>query len=109
MANPSILHLVLTTEANERGAESLARKLLERQLVACISLTTMHSLYRWEGGLQEDREVQLLMKTTAEQLEPLRRAVMELHSYDTPEWLSWPVEASQDYGSWAAASCCSET
>ena len=109
MANSPILHLALTTEANEQRANALAKSLLERRLVACVSLTSVRSLYGWAGALQDDREVQLLMKTSVDRLDELRRAVIDLHSYDTPEWLSWPVQGSQDYASWVAASCLSET
>ena len=92
------------------SARVAADALLDDALIACANiLGAIESRFVWEGARATGSEVGVLFKTTAERLEPLRRAVMELHSYDTPEWLSWPVEASQDYGSWAAASCCSET
>ena len=98
---PTPLMLVLTTEADEAKAELLASCLLERRLVACVSLAPIRSLYVWRDAVQNEHEVQLLLKTTPDQLERLYRAVMELHSYDTPEWLVWPADASPAYGSWA--------
>ena len=95
------LMLALTTEADLAKAELLARRLLERRLVACVSLAPIHSVYVWRDAVQKESEVQLLLKTTPEQLELLSRAVMELHSYDTPEWLVWPATASPAYGTWA--------
>ena len=77
------LVLVLTTEADQPRAQALAEALLERRLVACVSLQPLQSLYRWKGELQRDAEVQLLLKTSADQLGRLQEAVMELHSYDT--------------------------
>ena len=94
--------LVLTTEADAIRAEALASELLARRLVACISLIPITSMYRWRGALQRDAEVQLLIKTTEDRLDQLHCAVMDLHSYDTPEWLSWPAQASSAYGGWAA-------
>ena len=102
------LVLALTTEADQPRAQALAEALLERRLVACVSLQPLLSLYRWKGELQRDAEVQLLLKTNADQLCRLREAVMELHSYDTPEWLTWPVEASGTYGAWALAQLSSD-
>ena len=102
------LVLALTTEADQPRAQALAEALLERRLVACVSLQPLLSLYRWKGELQRDAEVQLLLKTSADQLGRLQEAVMELHSYDTPEWLSWPVEASGTYGAWALAQLSSD-
>jgi periplasmic divalent cation tolerance protein len=85
MTDPLRLVLVLTTEADQARAQALAEALLERRLVACVSLQPLQSLYRWKGQLQRDAEVQLLFKTSADQLGRLQDAVMELHSYDTPE------------------------
>ena len=95
--------LALTTEANAERAQQLAEALLERHLVACVSIHPVQSFYCWEGALQASHEVQLLMKTSAQRVEGLRSAVSELHSYDTPEWLCWPVMASPAYGAWAIA------
>ena len=108
MIEASGLVLALTTEANGERAEQLAQALLGRRLVACVSIHAVQSHYRWEGALQVSHEVQLLMKTSAQHLDVLRSAVLELHSYDTPEWLCWPVTASPAYGSWAIAELSSD-
>lgn len=97
--------LALTTEASEARAEALAEALLERQLAACVALTPLRSLYRWQGELECSQEVQLLIKTHPSQLQDLELAVRELHSYDTPEWLHWPAEAGPAYAAWLAESC----
>ena len=94
------LVLALTTERNREQAELLARQLLERRLVACVSLLPIHSLYRWDGQLQRDPEVQLMLKTSLSCVVALQEAVLQLHSYDTPEWISWPAMGSQAYGHW---------
>ena len=101
MADPSAIWLVLTTEADADQAERLAEALLERRLVACVSLTPIRSHFHGKGEVIRDNEVQLLLKTSTACLEQLRHVVMQLHSYDTPEWISWPVETSPAYGSWA--------
>ena len=99
----SELVLALTTEADAERAQQLAQAVLERRLVACVSMHAVQSHYRWEGALQCSHEVQLLMKTSAQHLDALRSVVAELHSYDTPEWLSWPATSSPAYGAWALA------
>ena len=100
--------LALPTEANAERAQQLAEALLERHLVACVSIHPVQSFYRWEGALQAAHEVQLLMKTSAQHLDALRSAVLELHSYVTPEWLCWPVTASPAYGAWTIAELSSD-
>jgi periplasmic divalent cation tolerance protein len=102
--------LVVTTEADEPRALALARALLERRLVACVSLRPVRSLYRWQGRIEDSQEVELLLKTTPGRLAELEIAVHQLHSYDTPEWLCWSAVAGGDYAAWAweATSCLRE-
>ena len=103
--SPGQLVLALTTEASLELAENLARRLLERRLVACVALQPLRSIYRWQGELQQAEEVQLLIKTSAARLEALTEAVHGLHSYTTPEWITWPADCSGGYGAWLVAAC----
>ncbi|MFN9631577.1 MAG: divalent-cation tolerance protein CutA [Cyanobacteriota bacterium] len=96
------LVLVLTTEASLERAEHLASALLARGLVACVSLVPIVSLYRWEGQDTRAEEVQLLLKTQAPSLPALHAAVMALHSYATPEWITLPARSRGGYGQWCA-------
>ena len=101
MESSEPLMLALTTEADLSRAKALASRLLEQGLVACISLLPVTSLYRWEGKLCDEAEIQLLMKTRLSLLHALEQAVLQHHSYELPEWLTWRVAASEAYGSWA--------
>ncbi|WP_038557349.1 divalent cation tolerance protein CutA, partial [Synechococcus sp. KORDI-52] len=83
-ASGVVLALTLTTEARPQRAFGRAEALLERHLVACVSIHPVQSFYRWEGALQASHEVQLLMKISAMHVDALRSALSELHSYDTP-------------------------
>jgi len=94
------LVLVLTTEADADRADALARALVEQGLAACVSQMLVRSTYRWQGQLECAQEVQLLIKTTPEGWPALKRAILGLHSYDTPELLHWRVQASEAYGAW---------
>ena len=103
MADAAVL--ALTTEASESLALQLAETLLERRLAACVALKPVQSLYRWQGRLERSSEVQLLIKTHPTCLEALEQAVLELHSYDTPQWLHWPVSAGDAYAAWLKECC----
>jgi periplasmic divalent cation tolerance protein len=94
------LELVLTGEGSPERAESLALALLERRLVACASLLPVRSLYHWQGRIERDSEVLLLLKTRPEALPALRQALQELHSYDTPEWIHWSAGTEGAYAAW---------
>jgi periplasmic divalent cation tolerance protein len=92
--------LVLTTEADAGRAERLARELLEAGLAACVSLRPLRSLYRWQGAIETSEEVEVLIKTGPERLAALRRRLLELHSYTTPEWIHWSAVSDGAYGLW---------
>ncbi|WP_438981808.1 divalent-cation tolerance protein CutA [Vulcanococcus sp.] len=97
--------LALTTEASRAQAEKLAELLLERHLACCVALKEVESLYRWKGQLERSHEVQLLIKSDPCCAAALEQAVRELHSYTTPQWLTWCAEASADYAAWLSECC----
>jgi len=71
----------------------MARTLVEERLAACVSiLTGVTSVYRWQGGVEQDGEQQLLIKTTPDRLAALEARLQELHPYDVPELLVLDVE-----------------
>ena len=108
MIEASGLVLALTTEANAQAPNSSLRPCWSAISWPVSAIHPVQSFYRWEGELQASHEVQLLMKTSAQHVDALRLAVSDLHSYDTPEWLCWPVTASPAYGAWAIAELSSD-
>jgi len=92
--------LALTTEADPPRAEALAKLILGQGLAACVSLRTVQSHYHWQGELESSTEVELLIKTSGDQLRALELVIKENHSYELPEWLHWPVASSATYGAW---------
>jgi periplasmic divalent cation tolerance protein len=93
--------VVLTTVGNEDDAARLARALVERRLVACVNVVPgVRSIYRWQGAIQDDRELLLLVKTTAARLSEVTVALAELHPYDVPEVVA--LEAAMVAPSYAA-------
>jgi periplasmic divalent cation tolerance protein len=86
--DPSQFVIVLTTFPVDEDAASLARTLVGERLAACVNvLPPMPSIYRWEGSVEEVTEHQLVIKTMAHRLDPLKRRLNELHPYDVPELL----------------------
>ncbi len=81
--------IVWTTCADAASAAALARVLVERRLAACVTcLPGVRSVYRWQGQVCEEIEVQLLIKTTAARAAALIAAVAELHPYAEPELIT---------------------
>jgi periplasmic divalent cation tolerance protein len=87
--------LVLSTTPDRDTAVSLASELVERRLAACCNLVDgVTSIYRWEGKREESSEVLLLIKTSAERVDALTRAIVELHPYDVPEVIAVDLTAA---------------
>jgi len=84
--------LVLTTvPADDRG-EAIARALVDERLAACVNLLgPMTSFYRWDGAVERGVERQLIIKTTHGRVAAIQARLVELHSYDLPEFVVLPV------------------
>lgn len=93
---------VLVTAPDAATAEELATAVVGEGLAACANLIPgVVSIYRWEGKLQRDAEVLLVLKTTVERCAALTERVLALHPYQIPEVLSLPVESgSEGYLRW---------
>ena len=86
--------LAFTTFATEADAARVARALVEERLVACANLLPgARSLYRWEGAVQDEREVVVLLKTRKQDWTALLSRLHELHPYETPELIAVRVAA----------------
>lgn len=97
--------LVLTTVPNRETGERIVRTLVGERLAACGNLLPgVTSIFRWEGAVQEEEEVLVLLKTRGGAVERLLGRVAELHPYDVPEVLSLPVGAGLPaYCGWVVA------
>jgi periplasmic divalent cation tolerance protein len=105
MAAPETeLCAVLTTAPDEGVAATLARALVEERLAACVNLIPgARSIYRWEGALQDDSEVVLIIKSHRNRTQALAARINDLHSYELPEVLVLPVSGgSVPYLEWIA-------
>jgi periplasmic divalent cation tolerance protein len=99
------LRLVLTTLPNAEIAGRLAHELVEARLAACVNvLSPCLSIYRWQDAVQEDGEIPLIIKTTAERYAALETFLRENHPYKVPEIIAIDVnDGLPDYLRWAAA------
>lgn len=91
------------------SAARIADALVKERLAACVNqVPGLKSVYRWQGGIEHDDEVLLLIKTTRERLDALTARVQELHPNELPEviavevagglaaYLDWVAEQTRD-------------
>lgn len=98
--------VVLCTAPDEATAQDLAAKVLAEKLAACAPLIPgATSLYYWEGKLEQEYEVQMILKTDNAHQQALLECLKSHHPYQTPELLVLPViHGDTDYLSWLNAS-----
>lgn len=97
--------IVLTTLGESTDAVAFARVLVSDRLAACVNvLPAMTSLYWWKGSIEEDRERQLVIKTTRDRVDAIEARFHELHPYELPEFIVLSGEASSAYLQWLQAS-----
>ena len=84
--------VVLVTCGTAEAATAIATALVSERLAACGNIVPgMRSVYRWQGEVQYDAEVLLLLKTVTALVPSLSARVRELHSYEVPEVLALPI------------------
>lgn len=90
---------------SDAEARAIGRAMVERQLAACVNvLGPCHSIYRWQGTVEEAEEVAALFKTRSDRAEALIAAIRATHSYETPAIAAWPIEiADSGYEDWVIA------
>jgi len=96
--------VVLCTVPSEEVGVNIARHLLDEQLVACVNIVPgVRSLYRWQGKVEDERELLLVIKTRVALYRELEPRIRELHPYEVCEVLQLGVEAgSAPYLAWIA-------
>jgi periplasmic divalent cation tolerance protein len=91
---------VHTTVADEEDARRLAEAVIETRLAACVQIgAPVTSLFRWESqagnasraAVQTEREIPVVIKTTAAAYPALERTIEAVHPYELPEIVALPV------------------
>ena len=98
----SAIVTVYATFADEGEARHIGHVCVEERLAACVNiLGPVHSIYRWQGTVEEAGEIAALFKTTEAAAPILLARIAELHSYDVPAAVVWPIAAALDsYRQW---------
>ncbi len=94
--------IILTTTPDRALANTLADKLVNERLAACVQiLPQMTSVYYWEDAVQRDEEHLLLIKTRKEKFNEVEQFIKANHTYDVPELVALdPLYISEPYKDW---------
>ena len=85
-------------------AERLAAILVSERLAACVNvLPGVRSTYLWQGKLEQEDEVLLVIKTTRARYPALQARLPAVHPYELPELVAVEaVEGLPAYLQWVA-------
>ena len=99
------LIVVLCTAPDAETAEFLAKGLVEARLAACVNaISGVKSCYRWEGAVETDEEIQLVIKTQPARFDEVANWLTEHHPYEVPEIIALPAtHVSASYLGWAVS------
>jgi periplasmic divalent cation tolerance protein len=96
------ISVVMTSVGTEQQAVKISEELVARRLATCINIVPcLRSIYRWKGKVCEDSEYLLIIKTRRALFGAVSDAIRELHSYELPEVLEFPVAmAEPNFHAW---------
>ena len=102
----SEIRIILVTCPDSPQSLELARELVHSKLASCVNLIPgVTSIYHWHNELHEDKEQLMVIKTSSERIAQLESKVLELHPYDTPEFVVIePDRVNEKYLKWIIAS-----
>lgn len=96
MTDPVVL--ALSTCPDEATARQIAEHLVTERLATCVNrVSGVQSTYFWEGRLNDDAEVLLIIKTTAARIPSLEERLKALHPYELPELLVLGVSGGNEH------------
>jgi periplasmic divalent cation tolerance protein len=94
--------VVFITVDSPVTAQKMMDKLLAERKAACVNIIPkVESHYRWQGKIESDDELLLIVKTRITLLDEIITLVKENHPYTIPEIIAMPiVGGNADYLQW---------
>ncbi len=95
---------VFTTVNREKAGidgRAVAKALIEKKLAACVQISPMTSVYRWEGQIETEEEWRIIIKTRKNLCEDVEKVIRDLTSYVVSEFIVTPIiGGSEEYMNW---------
>ena len=83
-------------------AERIATEMVKGRFAACANvMAKVRSVYRWDGRVQNETEIPLVLKIRAADFDIVSARVTEMHPYETPAIVALPIErCNPAYSDW---------
>ena len=96
------MFLVVYCTIPKEEAEIMANQLVKNRLASCVNIIDeVNSVFFWDGGVKEEKESLLIIKTKQSVFKQLEMFITRHHPYDVPEIIAMPiVNANLEYLNW---------
>ena len=90
------------TASNKKEAERIAKKLLDKRLIACANvISNVNSYFVWKNKVQNSKEIIICGKTTSKNQKKIIQIVKSLHSYSVPCIIFFDIKnGNKDFLKW---------
>jgi periplasmic divalent cation tolerance protein len=93
--------VIYTPCPNVEVAEKIAQSCLQGGFISCSNIIeSVTSLFMWEGKLEKNKEVILIMKGLEKNFNETKKIIKSLHPYECPVVLGWNVDHFPQQGQW---------
>lgn len=77
--------ILISTYPNKKTITKLANNLVKRQIVACVNVVQITSIYSWKKKIENTSEYLAIFKTTKKNVKKLKIEIKKTHPYEIPE------------------------
>ncbi len=91
---------VYITNPNLKTAKNIAKKLLEKRLIACANIFPIKSLYWWKDKIEDSNEFVLIAKSLEKNFRKIIKEVRKIHPYEVPCICRIRVKANKEFENW---------
>jgi len=90
------------TFKNKTEAKKICSYLIQKKIIACANIFPSHTaLYEWKGKSIISQETAAIIKTKKTNLKKAQQVICQMHSYDVPCVVFWPLSKGHpDFLSW---------
>ena len=98
--------IIISTYPNKKSITKIANDLVQNNIIACVNIIKISSIYSWQGKIENASEYLALFKTTQKNKKSLKEKIKATHPYEIPEiaeinitsinksYLNWLVEST---------------
>ena len=90
------------TAPNKKEAGRIAKKLLDKRLIACANvINKVNSYFVWKNKIQNSKEIIICGKTTSKNQKKIIKVVKSIHSYSVPCIIFFDIKnGNKDFLKW---------